>query len=249
MPCSKCVCAALLCLFSVPARGQPHADAAIIGENIAVGVPLAPCAVPAVVTRIARAMRVPLGLEPVPELCVAAKPAREQVEELALTGLSVRAALDRLVELDPRYQWLEADGVLVMRPLAAWNDRDHFLHRTLPSFRVRNQNVGGALDALMTALGPYRFGGGQQMASRTAEGDQHFSISLGATSILEAFNAVARTHGALWWTVRYCQLQARYEFATLYLNTFDGSSLGSHAIFLRHDDGKTHDPCAGGARP
>ena len=63
-----------------------------------------------------------------------------------------------------------------------------------------------------------------------------------ATSVLEALNASVRAHGSMWWEVRYCQPAARYEYASIGFNTFDGSGLRGHAA-TRGDDGKMFDAC------
>jgi hypothetical protein len=44
-------------------------------------------------------------------------------------GLTLRQALDAAVASDRRYEWREMDGVVVVRPRAAWGDRDHPLLR------------------------------------------------------------------------------------------------------------------------
>ena len=51
------------------------------------------------------------------------------------------------------HRWMESNGVVVMRPVEAWSDPRHFLHRTI-SLVVDDQTVVGALAAVRTALGP-----------------------------------------------------------------------------------------------
>jgi hypothetical protein len=234
--------ALLFCLAALPAR--PHASVErFIEEDIRVGLPLVPCALPAAAWRIARSVGVPLGLELIAESCrLEAKPKRDADEQLILTGLTAREAFDRLQHMDPRYRWIESDGVLVIRPTEAWDDRDHFLHRTVTSFTVNDRNMAGALDAVRSALGPERVTMGEQFPGTTRGGAKRFSISLGATSILEALNAVVRTHGALSWRITYCRPPARYEHATVEFLAHDGSGIGGRA-FPRREDGTSYDPC------
>lgn len=44
-------------------------------------------------------------------------------------GLTLRQALDAAVASDRRYEWRDIDGVVAVRPKAAWRDRDHPLLR------------------------------------------------------------------------------------------------------------------------
>lgn len=239
------VSAAWLFGVGIGARPQQSSPASrIIEDEISVGLPLAPCAVPTLAARIAGAVGAPAGVEHFPASCeYYPKRSTHLNERLTLSGVTAGEALDRLVELDPRYRWVEADGVIVVRPLQAWINADHFLHRTVPSFIVSDQDLGGALSVVQTALGPWNFGSGSGYALPTSEGQRRFSVALNATSILEALGAVVRAHGALRWEIKYCQPQARYEYATIWLKTFDGSALGGHAVFLRDQNGKTYSPC------
>ena len=50
-------------------------------------------------------------------------------EGFRVTGLPLRQVLDSLVAIDPRYEWRVVDGVVVFRPIEAWNDPAHFLSR------------------------------------------------------------------------------------------------------------------------
>jgi hypothetical protein len=50
---------------------------------------------------------------------------------LDLRGVTLRQALDAVVAKDRRYSWREVDGVVVVRPVAAWRDPAHPLARTV----------------------------------------------------------------------------------------------------------------------
>lgn len=217
----------------------------IIEEDVRVRLPLVPCSVPQAAIRVALSVQMPLGLELVPEPCGdKGKTHPDQQDEVALTGMSVGRAFDRLVELDERYVWSDVDGVLVFRPGLTWYDRDHFLHRKVPSFRIKDGRMWAAMDAVHVALGGARGPADQLSPSRTPESDRRFSVALGVTTVLDALNAVVRAHGALRWTVEYCKPQARYEYAIVWLNTFDGDGVGRHSA-TRRDDGAWSDACTG----
>ena len=48
---------------------------------------------------------------------------------LDVRGVTLRQALDAVVAKDRRYSWREVDGVVVVRPVAAWRDPQHPLSR------------------------------------------------------------------------------------------------------------------------
>jgi hypothetical protein len=112
----------------------------------------------------------------------------------------------------------------------------------MPSFTVVDGRMSGALHIIQTALGSFPLPEADQYGFSTPEGNQRFSVSLDATSILEALNASVRAHGSMWWEVRYCQPAARYEYASIFFYTFDGSGFGSHGAARR--DGKSFDACS-----
>jgi hypothetical protein len=215
----------------------------IIEEDMMVRLPLLPCTVPQAAIRVAESLPVPIGLELVPEPCTEkGKEYPDQQDEVVLTGMSVSRAFDRLVELDERYVWSEVDGVLILRPGVTWFDPSHFLNRRIPLFRVKDGRMWAAMDALHLALGGARGPADDVWPARTPQSDRRFSVSLGATTVVDALNTVVRAHGSLRWTVEYCKPQARFEYATIRLNTFDGGGIGRHSA-TRRDDGTWSDAC------
>lgn len=240
---------ALVLPLALPAAAQSVTER-IIEDEISFGTPLDPCVLPAIVWRVVHSVRVPAGLEPVPGPCRwGGRAPRAPVEQSRLTGLTVHEALDRLVRLDPRYWWTVSNGVILVRPLQTWNDRDHFLHRTVSQFVVNDQHLGGALDEINNALGPLESTRGGEYALSTPDANKRFTVRLGATSIVEALTAVVRAHGALLWHVTYCRPEARHENATIWLTTYDGGGLGRHAAVLADGGGRRYSPCQSAAAP
>jgi hypothetical protein len=122
-------------------------------------------------------------------------------------------------------------------------NKQHFLHRTLSSFAVDDQNLAGALDQIRAARdGDVRHPSFAEIPMRTEQGLRTFSVALGTTTLFEAMNAVVREHGAMWWQVNYCQPQALAEFSQVYLYTFDGFGLGAIGFF-RLADGTRRQTC------
>ena len=242
MRCLASLVAIPLAATIVAASPQQSPTDRIIEEDLRLRSPLVPCAVPAYAALVVRSAKVPAGIEAVPEPCdVSTKTPATPANDVFLQGVSVGEAFDKLIQLDPRYSWTESDGVSVIRPVLASNDSSHFLHQTI-SLNLVDERLSGALRAIQTALTPFLPQGVDQFAFRTPDGNRRFSVSLNATSVLEALNASVRAHGSMWWEVRYCQPPAQYEYASIGFNTFDGSGLRGHAA-TRGDDGKMFDAC------
>jgi hypothetical protein len=202
---------------------------------------LHPCLVPELAGHVFEAALIPGGSEYLPGRCADVKATRLS-ERITLRGLTVPEALNRLVQLDARYRWVETDGIFVVRPLESWNDETHFLHRTI-SVAFTDQNVGGALHALLTAIGPTRWGP-EHRTYNTPDMNRYFSVALDRTSVLDALNAVVRRHGRLQWSVGYCQPQRKVEFARFMLHTYDGGGLGGQPVDnLTDESGKQYNPC------
>lgn len=237
--------AATVLIVATLAAASPLAQVTnrVIEEDIRVRLPLLPCTVPGVAIRIAESLPVPLGLELVPESCgEPGKNAPEREDEIVLTGMSVSRAFDRLVELDERYVWSEADGVLIVRPGVTWFDTNHFLNRKIPLFRVKEGRMWTAMNEVHSALGGARGPADELMPARTPQSGRMFSVALAATTAVDALNAVVRAHGSLRWTVEYCKPQALFEYAMLRFNTFDGDGVGRRSATQR-DDGTWSDAC------
>jgi hypothetical protein len=163
--------------------------------------------------------------------------------EIDLYGLTAQEAFDKLVNVDRRYRWLESEGVVIFRPLAAWTDPNHFLHRSIPDFGVSDVGIRRAIGAVQNDIGPYAVSSLFDFPERTPQGNQHVSLNLGTTTAFEALNAIVRAHGSMLWKVAYCKPETRLEFADFGFFTFDGSGGGSRSAFPRDENGKSYDPC------
>jgi hypothetical protein len=213
--------------------------------------PLHHCAVPELAGRVFDMVSTVGGVEYLPGRCSTVStpgPPAAGGGRVNLKGLTPREALDHLVESDPRFRWTMVDGVVVIRPVDAWRDPDHFLNRTV-SLAFTNQNVGGALYALLNAIGLSQFKTERDHTFATAEANRAFSLSLTSSSTLAALNAVVRAHGGLKWGVGYCQPQRRVEYARIFLHTFDSAGIaGQPAAGLSDENGVSGDPCVAASR-
>jgi len=76
---------------------------------------------------LAAAARAPMGFE-------SAAPGGPTGWRIEATGRPLRAVLDAIVAADSRYEWRDDDGVVVLRPSAAWSDRGNALYRSVGRF-------------------------------------------------------------------------------------------------------------------
>ena len=114
---------------------------------------------------------------------------------IVTNGLTLRQLLDALVDADPRYEWRLVDGVVVVRPVAAWADADHPLHRAVPSVVLNTVTFAGAVDGILKATGQYT----RPYADKTE--DTRFSLQFPGGSLLELLSGIVRAHGTFSWNL------------------------------------------------
>jgi hypothetical protein len=146
----------------------------------------------------------------------------------SLEGLTVAQALDQIVASDPRYEWREHHGVIHVRPLAAFQDRNHFLNRRVAQFKLENAIP---LHATFEVHRVYRPDCEIRHPIYTEDRDGYLSkghpsmrtpvtLSLTNVTVIEIMDAVISAHGQLYWNLTYHvpsevrqPESARYEYA------------------------------------
>jgi hypothetical protein len=117
---------------------------------------------------------------------------------VSLAGKTVREALDTIVAIDPRYRWIDVDGVPVVRPWGSWMDPKHLLNQVVGGVDWPETNLGKALfdvQTLMTGTSP--------SPPLTASHPPFFRVQTGPIAIMALLNAVAVAHGHAAWQVRH----------------------------------------------
>lgn len=148
----------------------------------------------AMVGQIAKIAELQIGFEPFPQ-------GRDgpltpgPPEWIAVDHLTAREALDIAVARDPRYVWMEADGVVVLRPRAMWQaGPEHILHRPVGPMRIVGASPGEALEIVLNALTGER--GHRQIATPLPG---RITVSFERTTLMDALNKIAAAHGGLGW--------------------------------------------------
>jgi len=206
----------------------------LIDIDYSIRLPVHECTVPGAVAGLARQLHLRAGVEYLPVDCqLHWRNGTRQVESVNLRGLTIGDALRTLSALDPRYRWVETDGVIVMRPLEAWADPKNLLNYAAGSFELDDVNFGGALDAVVSALTGEQHSTAASLAERTEQGARRFSVRAGATSAVAALDAIVRQHGNAWWEVRLGVFQQTQLVPMIWVRTHDGSGIGKSAVRLR----------------
>lgn len=132
--------------------------------------------------RILREAGVPFGIEQAPP--EGDEPPlrldRPITDRISFDGLSIRDALDKIVSLDPRYEWEETNGRILFRAVALRHS-DALLPRRLPPFSVNGASASMALETLARLVAPSRAtGGGRQCAGSSTSCARRKARSPGA---------------------------------------------------------------------
>lgn len=186
------------------------------------------------VQQVLQAAGVPHGLEeapPGPEttLDYGAPPGRT----VELAGLRLGEALDAIVSEDPRYEWEERDGRILVR--AAQARSASVLDARPEVYRCDGGDYAEALAALATALMPgrnppiYRFAFGLSLRPEEGAGAPpiapRLTLALQNATVLDILEAIARLHGELSWSVSYDADGPAAEHATIMLKTAGGAAM------------------------
>ena len=229
-----------------PARAQEGSVDPLARQvtiNVTLKLPVGSCTVPQLAAHIASQLDIPSGIELLPVPCTWSD--QPLTDEIPLMGMPVQDVLDLLIKADSRYYWVDSDGVIVVRPLDAWKKKDHFLHDTLQSLELKEQNVGAAMDQIFARPGRVVGSGELHMSNDPTL----VTLSLGSVSRIEALDAVVRAHGRIRWEVGYCLPELESDVATAWLYVHDEgvarprSGLGVRGPFAREGSNRTVNRC------
>jgi hypothetical protein len=150
-------------------------------------------------SRIARVAGAPFGFEadevdPRPSTGVAVVPHE-------VSGDTLRAALDAFVTLDPRYEWRDANGVVVMRTRRAWTSTRDVLNQQVRDVDWRDLDVIAAFNRVARLL--YPASPHEAFEGMSGRHDRPFSVQVSDGTLLDVLDAIARADGELGWAVSY----------------------------------------------
>ena len=211
----------------------------IITLPVSFNVPVGTCTVAGILAGLARDMQFPAGIERVPGRCDGPPTGTPVEDRIHLQGSTVGEALERLRTADPRYYWVENDGVIVMRPLEAWADDEHFLNTVIERLELEDADLRTALHAVLQPLQRNR----APRPRYPAVDPVRLTLSRTAMSISEALDAIVREHGSAYWEVSYCLPERDADVATVFFYTSDKRGSGQRAVSLFDSDKRPLDRC------
>jgi hypothetical protein len=216
--------ALLIATWSLPVVGQqqPTLDRVLQTDMFGEAAVWMPGAVDSgiLATRVAFAGRVPVVFEAAPDTGrdTGATPTR-----LMLAGHTVAEALDALVASDARYGWREVDGVLVIRPTAAADDRSDPLNIAIANVTWEDVTTLEALRRIGVLISGTPIE--PKIGAPLVDG-RRVSINVQTGTVLDVVVAIARAHGALLWTSPDLAQSYGAGSASLGVQTFDGRGAG-----------------------
>ena len=174
------------------------------------------------VDQLARQANVLVGFENTPRCPPSSRSLIGESASETLTGMSVRQALDHLMTLMPMYSWKEMNGVIVVRPKAAWDDPGNPLNLPTNSFEATNERPDEVLHTALQAVRPSLFFPHEDVPRPDGAITRPVTVSFSGGTMLEALNAIARAHGGLEWQLGYPRSLAVITVSTL---EFPGDSV------------------------
>ncbi len=203
----------------------------LIHIDYSLRLPVHDCTVPSAVASLARRFHFPAGVEYLPVDCqLFWRHTASNGESVNLRGLTIGEALRKLSALDPRYRWVETNGLIVMRPLEAWSDPKNILNYMSGSFSLEDVTLRGALDAVVSAVTDRPRDSSILGDGGTEQSARKFSVNAGAASAGGALDAIVLAHGNAFWEVKLGTVRQNEMGPVIWLWSHDGFGMGGPAV-------------------
>jgi hypothetical protein len=146
----------------------------------------------------------------------------------SLRGMRVGDALDTLIALHPGYAWRNVNGVIHVRPQAAFNDSNHFLNEMAAPLELIDALPLHATFEVHRVFIPdcvinhpiYTDQRDKILERELPAMRQPLTLSFGGGRVIDLLDAIIKAHGSLYWNVTYevpperlHDATPRYEFA------------------------------------
>jgi len=207
----------LVVALAQPVGGQKTSklDDRIDGELRVDAWFLSPCKMGLAIDQIARGADVLVGFQNTRDCWLNPRSPAGPNTGAVLMGVSAREAFDKLVELMPDYRWKEIDGVVVVRPNAAWDDPRDPLNFVTGPFDVKNVHVNDVLEVMLHAVVEPLVAPHLTVVNPNRPIDNLVSVTFPGGTMLDALNAVIRARGRAEWQVGYTGNGATVAVSTL----------------------------------
>jgi hypothetical protein len=194
----------MVALVLTPLHGQNSALDVTL-PSVRIPSALQPCDIHGIVQRLGRIVKLPVGFQGGPECIGKSDMARAgggwlvdqrfstAGDTIDLAGSTLRQALDRLVALAPDYRWKEINGMAVVRPVTAWDDREDGLNRQVAPFDIVNERLSSAVQIMLGRIGSGDTTGRINATSAT--------LTFSGGTLLDALGALTQSYHAGGWDV------------------------------------------------
>jgi hypothetical protein len=176
---------------------------------------LHPCAGGQAVDQVARAAHVLVGFENGQDCFPGPRSLRADTDAENLTGLSARLAFDNVIASMTSYSWKTVNGVVVVRPRAAWTNPDYFLNQTVQPFVATDESVDEILHTALRAATPSLLIPHEDLPRVGKLASHSMTVEFSGGTMLDALNAIVRAHGSAEWEVGYTGNHAMVVLSTL----------------------------------
>lgn len=216
-----------VCAAPAAQERQTALDTPVPNVRVAALKDGAPCDLWRTVEHISRFAGVPVGFEHTTTCAPQGWGRRPEADAAVLDGLTPRQMFDQLVGARPDYVWKEIDGVVVLRPVTAWQDTANVLARSVAPIAVTNRQPHYLLHDVYQSARPSLFQPhedsrmlpGAHSSGPPAAIDRTVNLAFAGGTLLQALNAVTRTTGARWELGYWGHPQV-----TLYALAYDGGA-------------------------
>lgn len=192
------VAVAIVGMLAGPALAQQPNDVNSPVHKFRLPKQLPECGLEALLFRVAKNAGVSIGFERattcrghqalgMPE---ALKPLDVASAEV-LDGVPVKDVLARIAAMAPDYDWAIMEGVPVFRPSTAWKDVDDALGLRVPAIRLSEAPANRVVGAIVNHAA--------MLDPRAKTGNHTLSIDFPGGTMLDAFNALARSQPVMWY--------------------------------------------------
>lgn len=203
---TRLLCSLLLLLAGARITVAQHGaklDEVIVNDlHVADANALNPCELDLVITAIIRRAGLVAGLENLAD-CFPHTPwwspsASRRNVGVNLAGKTWREALDQVTS-PTTFRWHEVDGVIVVRPDAAWKDAKNVLSMPAQPFAAKGTLAEGILPRVLATTSPSLFVPYTRVGGFGPSIDRPVRVAFTGGTLLSAVNAAIHAHGSAAW--------------------------------------------------
>jgi hypothetical protein len=194
------------------------------GELRLTSRPLVACAY---VLEVASAAGIPAGCE---EFSASVDTPSIAAEQVPLSGLTVRDAMNEITASFTAYEWKLVDDVVVVRPSTSWNNLRHYLHQTVPVAywgRV-------SLNQIFTRIATMWRGHSPTIPNDGFLEVHEIDVNVPGGSFLSLVTGIVRQDGRLTWRIGYREVAHDKSSFYLEIATLEGRGGGIQLPNVRH---------------